>query len=618
MSKKFLDSAGVQHLYSKINNKLKLAMEVVDTAISEIELTPGPKGDTGEQGPKGDKGDKGDDGDNGVSVSHSWNDTTLTVISASGTSSANLKGDTGNSGVYIGSTEPQDPEQLVWINPDGIGSNTIPIKGVDYWTDADKAEIETYIDNKLAENDQPQEIFTDVLAEVGYTEKSRINSSGVIKDWETSDTTGYIPVKAGDIIRLKNVYIPNTYNELGSSYSHMAASYTANKTYIKTVMLCYVENGSTSALNTVVEDGGVIQFTVDATLFGENVAYIIIGAADIDETSEIYVNSTIVDSNDDDIPAYWLAELSNKSETIQKTMETVGRNKSSFLWYSDAHWQTNSKMSPHLLKYLIENTPINKINFGGDIINDPTEFTHDNIKYAYEWRKLIAGLPNHHSVYGNHDLNHRTTDVSNIAYSLLLAPEETADMVVGGDCYYYIDNQAEKTRYLYLNYLTNNQNEMLAQGQFIVDTISTVKEGWHIVAIAHRWFQYTSSTAPTVGSVPRYETEILQIFDEYNARTTHTASNYFNSHDFSSGKGKVEFCIGGHIHVDYDFKTDGGIPVIITTSDTNQDRVPDSSVDSGTLGTISESAVYGIVADYDNSTIKVIGVGRGTSKIISY
>lgn len=275
-------------------------------------------------------------------------------------------------------------------------------------------------------------------------------------------------------------------------------------------------------------------------------------------------------------------------------------------------------MSPALLKYLTDNTPINKINFGGDIINDPTEFTHDNIKYAYEWRKLIAGLPNHHSVYGNHDVNHRTTDVSNMAYALLLASEETAEMVVGGDCYYYIDNQAEKTRYLYLNYLTNNQNEMLAQGQFIVDAISTVKEGWHIVAIAHRWFQYTSSSAPTVGSIPNYEKEILKIFDEYNARTTHTASNYFNTQDFKDCKGKVEFCIGGHIHVDYDFKTDGGIPVIITASDTNQERSAEDTEDCGALGTVNESAVFGVIADYNNNKIVVVGIGRGTSREISY
>ena len=63
----------------------------------------------------------------------------------------------------------------------------------------------------------------------------------------------------------------------------------------------------------------------------------------------------------------------------------------------------------------------------------------------------------------------------------------------------------------------------------------------------------------------------------------------------------------------------GGIPIIITTSDTNQNRVPDSTVDSGTVGTTTEAAVFGIIADYNDSTktkITVVGVGRGTSRVV--
>ena len=67
----------------------------------------GEKGDTGEQGSqglqgiqgpqgeKGEKGDTGEDGKDGTSVTHSWNGTTLTITSASGTSSADLKGAPG-------------------------------------------------------------------------------------------------------------------------------------------------------------------------------------------------------------------------------------------------------------------------------------------------------------------------------------------------------------------------------------------------------------------------------------------------------------------------------------------------------------------------------------------
>jgi hypothetical protein len=59
-------------------------------------------------------------GKDGTSVVHSWDETTLTITSASGTSSADLKGDKGDS----------------------------PVRGTDYWTDDDKTEI---VNSVLAE-----------------------------------------------------------------------------------------------------------------------------------------------------------------------------------------------------------------------------------------------------------------------------------------------------------------------------------------------------------------------------------------------------------------------------------------------------------------------------------
>ena len=327
--------------------------------------------------------------------------------------------------------------------------------------------------------------------------------------------------------------------------------------------------------------------------------------------------------NTSTIPNYWQSELETKADAIQQAMEKAGRKKSAFLWYTDAHWVNgNSKVSPKLLNYLYMNTPMNKVNFGGDIIGDTHLATRDEMKYLYEWRKAIKDLPKHHSVFGNHDmfdLDSVNYEDDNYRYAFLLAPEESYDMVFGDGNYYYIDNHCEKTRYLYLAYITSDHNAMAAQGTFIVDAIKSVPEGWHIVAIAHRWWQYSSSSTPTTGAIPSYESEILSVFDAYNARTTRSGSNYFATQDFTQAKGKVEFCIGGHIHVDYDIKSEGGIPIIITTADANQNRVPNSTVDSGTVGTITEAAVYGIIADYNdaNSTkITVVGVGRGTSRVI--
>lgn len=57
----------------------------------------GAKGEQGEQGIQGERGIQGEPGLNGTSCTHSWNGTTLTITSASGTSSANLKGEPGES-----------------------------------------------------------------------------------------------------------------------------------------------------------------------------------------------------------------------------------------------------------------------------------------------------------------------------------------------------------------------------------------------------------------------------------------------------------------------------------------------------------------------------------------
>lgn len=67
-------------------------------------------------GEPGRDGSDGRDGRDGVSVTHEWNGTVLSVTTASGTSSADLKGEPGAEG-------------------------KTPQKGTDYWTDADRLDI---------------------------------------------------------------------------------------------------------------------------------------------------------------------------------------------------------------------------------------------------------------------------------------------------------------------------------------------------------------------------------------------------------------------------------------------------------------------------------------------
>lgn len=116
----------------------------------------------------------GTDGEDGVSATHSWSGTTLTVTSASGTSSANLKGEPGENGDDgVGITSVQqtttstedDGNNIITVTLTNGTTSTFtvqngsqgskgdkgdsPVRGTDYWTEADKAEIKAYVDEAI-------------------------------------------------------------------------------------------------------------------------------------------------------------------------------------------------------------------------------------------------------------------------------------------------------------------------------------------------------------------------------------------------------------------------------------------------------------------------------------
>ena len=73
----------------------------------------GPQGIQGETGPQGATGPSGKDGADGISCTHSWNGTVLSVTSASGTSSADLVGPQGPQGIQ-GETGPAGADGTVF------------------------------------------------------------------------------------------------------------------------------------------------------------------------------------------------------------------------------------------------------------------------------------------------------------------------------------------------------------------------------------------------------------------------------------------------------------------------------------------------------------------------
>lgn len=307
------------------------------------------------------------------------------------------------------------------------------------------------------------------------------------------------------------------------------------------------------------------------------------------------------------IPDYWQSALEEGAEAINTALCTAGSNKSAFLFYSDAHWNYGAQISPKLLKYLYEHTGMTKTFFGGDIVNDEaTEY--DAMSYLWDWRRMLKGLPNHHSVVGNHDDGNSTNNLfsEQYVYGYLLAAEETPDIVRGeSGLYYYIDHRPEKTRYLCLDTAYIGFNS--AQQEFVKNALISTPDGWHIVVVAHIWYypdydQYDVRPVPVAG-LSTDASNVIAMLDAYNSR----AGNY------SDCGGWVEFCVGGHIHYDYDATTSTGIPIVLVETDSMHTRGSYSYA----AGTTSEASVNGIIADYDNHKIYIVRVGRGESREIS-
>lgn len=309
----------------------------------------------------------------------------------------------------------------------------------------------------------------------------------------------------------------------------------------------------------------------------------------------------------DIIPAYWQSALDEGVEAINTALCEAGYNKSAFLFYSDAHWNYGSRRSPSLLKYLCRHTGMTKTFFGGDVVNDES-YEYDPMEYLWDWRYQLKDLPNHHSVVGNHDDAGATSVqfTEQYVYGYLLAAEETCDIVRGDKgLYYYIDSPAEKTRYLCLDTGFKDLRSLSAEQEtFIKEALKSTLAGWHIVVVAHIWYepdydQYNVTPIPIIG-LSNTASAVVAILDSYNNRAD----------EFAECGAWVEFCIGGHVHIDYNGTTPNGIPILLVETDSYHTR----SGLTCTAGTTTEASVNGIIADYDAKKIKVVRVGRGASR----
>ena len=168
-----------------------------------------------------------------------------------------------------------DTNTQSWVYADKTFSK-IPVKGVDYYTEEEKAEFESFIANELAKRGQLEPVFANSIKDctdtskmyvlpdgyiyaftkdggytnlvpsaeeriisgdaltgydgVGYANNYRLSSSGVIKTAQNAIATGFIPASAGDTIRIGGIQ----WCLIGCSWNYVCA-YKSDYSYIGSV-----------------------------------------------------------------------------------------------------------------------------------------------------------------------------------------------------------------------------------------------------------------------------------------------------------------------------------------------------------------------------------------------
>lgn len=227
---------------------------------------PGPKGDKGDQGDPGPKGDKGEPGPQGEPGKDGE------------------KGETGDSGVYIGQTEPTDPDVNVWIDPNGQPS-AVPASSVSF----DDSTAQTGASN--------------VQDAIDYLVENGSGGASTASEVSFDDSTAGI----------------------GATNVQDAIEYLADSGATTEVVQDMIDENLTF-------NSSFTQITTNISTYGT-----VRKASEITNITDVFTDTTVIPSTDGYVLVDWdttdLSFLSNKtSSTHILTIYPVGSNTGTYFW----------------------------------------------------------------------------------------------------------------------------------------------------------------------------------------------------------------------------------------------------------------------------------------------
>lgn len=323
-----------------------------------------------------------------------------------------------------------------------------------------------------------------------------------------------------------------------------------------------------------------------------------------------------------------LDQVKSKIEIVNE----IDNDGGSFIFITDTHGTTNCWNSPQQIRYILQQTSIDKVIWGGDAISA----YGNNIEQQWDWHfrafdEVLKGYGNIYKVRGNHDFTIRTSVKSDEGRTLsqhqtfqYLSEGSPGDIVRNTDdsdgCYYYFDDDVNKIRFIILD-----TNDSLEEGNVAWGVINGVHDK-QLDWVANTAIAFTPknygivfvSHIPITDTTTQYYstyTNLLQLVNAVNTRSNGSIGTI--NYDFSSLENvRVLLYLSGHQHHDIQTYQNGVLHVVTACDTAYSDYLSDPFVvdKSGRYGA-NEQCFDAVCIDKDKGSISFIRFGVGGNRI---
>lgn len=314
------------------------------------------------------------------------------------------------------------------------------------------------------------------------------------------------------------------------------------------------------------------------------------------------------------VPEYDLVPLEQREERIRR-IEAEIEHGVHFIFLTDYHAKYNRCTSPALIRHLLAHTGLTHCFFGGDAINHKKTvpaMLAEQRAFVNLFRSTGTDL---YTVIGNHEYyvweNLPTEDGKPTTEQVfdVMCSHFAAQMSARGPLgSYVILRPAEKICYLTV---PCDFDCLISDGliAFLAEECLKIPKGYSCIAVGHAFVN--NDRAPSF--IRGDHLPVCAMLDALNAGGIFEFGG--KRYDYSGARQRTVIGIfSGHTHDDEFFRTEGGLPLIVTTSDAGELEM----VWERTAGTPLEQAFDAVDIDLDRRVIHLTRIGAGEDREYSF